>query len=121
MNSQPRPKGLLVFFYGGIACTQTLFYFSFRSFRKHQRERELAVSKSPPVYIFYHARSTDFQEKIESLNRLMAVVLRQQLVPEPCRHLGQSPSRHPRLGWRLSLAISLISIFLLWKKSLITG
>ena len=23
-----------------IACTQTLFYFSFRSFRKHRRARE---------------------------------------------------------------------------------
>ena len=54
-----------------LACTQTLFYFSFRSFRKHRRARKgereserlfstsytpyplaLAVSKSPAVFIF---------------------------------------------------------------------
>ena len=74
------------------ACTQTLFYFSFRSFRKHRHARErgehasaereeekyifsfphpypfaLAVNKAPAVFIFYHARSTDFEEKIEGL------------------------------------------------------
>ena len=27
----------------------------------------LAVSKSPAVFVFYHARSTDFEEKIEGL------------------------------------------------------
>ena len=63
-----------------LACTQTLFYFSFRSFRKHRRAREkgnlfsssptptplvLAVNNSPAVFIFYHARSTNFEEKIE--------------------------------------------------------
>ena len=70
------------------ACTQTLFYFSFRSFRKHRRacerserartsaEREkhyflvLVVYKSP-FFIFYHLRSTDFKEiNRGSLNRL---------------------------------------------------
>ena len=25
----------------------------------------LEVDKSPPVFVFYHARSTDFEEKIE--------------------------------------------------------
>ena len=50
-----------------VACAQTLFYFSFRSFRKHRRARErsesasfffplhyplaLMVYKSPVVYI----------------------------------------------------------------------
>ena len=40
-----------------LACTQTLFYFSFRSFGKHQRAR----------FIFYHARLTDFEKKMEGL------------------------------------------------------
>ena len=40
---------------------------------------------------------------------------------ESWRHTWrQSPSRHTRLDWRLSLAISLISIFLLWEKSVMT-
>ena len=42
-----------------------LFFFSFFS-KTSARARELAVSKSPPVYIFYHASYTDFEEKIES-------------------------------------------------------
>ena len=61
-----------------LACTQTLFYFSFRSFRKigerpsiffflHPYPLALAVNKSPSVFIFYHARSTVFEEKIEVL------------------------------------------------------
>ena len=63
------------------ACTQTLFYFSLRSFRKHRRAREkekiknvyfllphpyplaLVVNKSHAVFIFYHPRSTDFEKK----------------------------------------------------------
>ena len=71
------------------ACTQTLFYFSLRSFRKHRRAREkekiknvyfllphpyplaLVVNKSPPVFIFYHPRSTDFEKKGGSVNRLL--------------------------------------------------
>ena len=44
---------------GSLACIQTLFYFSFRSFQKHQRAREnpfaLAVNKSPEVYFLLHA------------------------------------------------------------------
>ena len=36
-----------------VTCTQTLFYFSFRYFRIPR--------------VFYHARSTDFEEKIEGL------------------------------------------------------
>ena len=39
-----------------LACTQTLFYFSFRSFRRHR-------SINPLRFIFYHARSTDFEKK----------------------------------------------------------
>ena len=54
-----------------VACTQTLFYFSFRSFGKHRRARErgarerkinnflillaLAVNKSPGDYFLSHA------------------------------------------------------------------
>ena len=68
-----------------LACTQTLFYFSYRSFRKHRGARERArtenkeLSSSPATtrlrwrsinplpFIFYHPRSTDFEEKIEGL------------------------------------------------------
>ena len=72
-----------------VACTHTLFYFSFRSFRKHLRackgartsaatrkkNKEL-FSSSPTTtrfcwwsinllrFIFYHLRSTDFEEKL---------------------------------------------------------
>ena len=66
----------------GLARTQTLPYFPFRSFRKHRRAREsiflfphpyplaLAVNKSHTVFIFYHARSTDWRENRGSVNRL---------------------------------------------------
>ena len=69
-----------------IACTQTLFYFSVRDSIIDERARKeskqslliffffphpyplpLVVSKSPAVFIFYHARSTDLKEKIEGL------------------------------------------------------
>ena len=43
-----------------LACTQTLFYFSFRSFRRHR-------SINPLRFIFYHARSTDFEKKNEGV------------------------------------------------------
>ena len=73
-----------------LACTQTLFYFSFRSLGKHRRarkrgehasesesEREARERKitsptptplrwrsiNPPRFTFYHARSTDFEDK----------------------------------------------------------
>ena len=77
-----------------LACTQTLFYFSFRSFRKHRWahelskrartsvEREKDSSSSTPTpscwrsinplrFIFYHARST-WRESRGSVNRLLA-------------------------------------------------
>ena len=46
-----------------VACTQTLFYFSFRAFGKHRRARQranpypfaLAVNKSPAVYFLSRA------------------------------------------------------------------
>ena len=41
-----------------IACTQTLFYLSFPLRRR---------SINPPRFFFYHARSTDFEDKIEGL------------------------------------------------------
>ena len=57
-----------------IACTQTSFYFSFRSFRIHQREQERGehVSESERgarerKIIVYHARSKDFEDKVEGL------------------------------------------------------
>ena len=68
-----------------LACTQTLFYFSYRYFGKHRGARERArkenkeLSSSPTTtrlrwrsinplpFIFYHPRSTDFEEKIEGL------------------------------------------------------
>ena len=43
----------------GLACTETLLYFSLRSFQKHRRARSR--------FIFFHPRSTDFEEKIEGL------------------------------------------------------
>ena len=46
-----------------VACTQTLFYFSFRSFGKHRRVRERGEHASEAN----HTRSTDFEEKIEGL------------------------------------------------------
>ena len=53
------------------ACTQTLFYFSFRSFFSFSSASidplAMAVNKSQAVFIFYHGRSTDFEEKIEGL------------------------------------------------------
>ena len=33
----------------------------------HPEPLPLAVSKSPAVFVFYHARSMDFEEKIEGL------------------------------------------------------
>ena len=60
-----------------VACKQTLFYFSFRSVQKHRRARERSErarkktlrlrSINLPRFIFYHARSTDFEEKIDGL------------------------------------------------------
>ena len=61
---------------GSLACIQTLFNFSFRSFQKHRRARERSErattpvhwrSINPPKFIFYYARSTDFEEQIEGL------------------------------------------------------
>ena len=65
--------------YVWIAFIQTLLYFSFRCFGKHRRARERKMKKTSifffahpypfalGVNIFYHARSTDFEEKIEGL------------------------------------------------------
>ena len=58
-----------------LACTQTLFYNSFRSFQKHrrarrarERARSLALAVNKPLrFIFYHPRSNDYEEKIEGL------------------------------------------------------
>ena len=46
-----------------------IFLFVLRSFRKHTmcETRCRAVNKSPRVFVFYHVRSTDFEEKIEGL------------------------------------------------------
>ena len=84
---------MLTFF---LACTQysTVQYSTFRSFGKHRRARERGEHASererkinndrlfsssptttllrwrsinPPRFIFIHARSTDFEEKIEGL------------------------------------------------------
>lgn len=49
-----------------LACTQTLLYFSFR-FRKRLLPPRLPPcaggQQIPTVFIFYHARSTNFEEK----------------------------------------------------------
>ena len=62
-----------------LACTQTLFYFSFSSFRKLRRERSARKKYNvffshPSAVYFYHALSTDFEEKIEGLNRLIMAI-----------------------------------------------
>ena len=55
-----------------VACTQTLFYFSFRSFGKHRQARERGEHSINPLrFIFYHACSTVFQENRGSVNRLL--------------------------------------------------
>ena len=65
-----------------LACTQTLFYFSFRSFQKQRRTREpsqrarnhplaLAVNKSPAVYILSPALDGLRRENRGSVNRLL--------------------------------------------------
>ena len=77
-----------------LACTQTLSYFSFRSFRKHRRAKRACENKqgaregkikkgffsssptptplrwrsiNPLRLVFYNARSTDFEKKLEGL------------------------------------------------------
>ena len=59
-----------------LACTQTLFYNSFRSLKKksaseesaRERARILALAVNKPLrFIFYHPRSNDHEEKIEGL------------------------------------------------------
>ena len=64
-----------------VACTQTLFHFSFRSFQKHRRAPQQSKrartsptttplrwrSINPLRFKFYHPRSTDFEENIEGL------------------------------------------------------
>ena len=69
-----------------LACTHHCLIFLFvcfenigeRSSEASERENEkiffpylhslaLVINKSPAVFIFYHARSTDFEEKIEDL------------------------------------------------------
>ena len=80
----PTPRGVMctvgVQILKKWACTQTLLHFSFRSFGKHGRSRERGEHASEasehllrwrsinsPRFIFYHARSKDFEEKIEDL------------------------------------------------------
>ena len=69
-----------------VACTKTLFYFSFRSFRKHRRACErarasagffphhyslaLAVNKSPVVYILSPSLDGPLRENRGSVNWL---------------------------------------------------
>ena len=57
-----------------VACTQTLFYFSFRALENIGVRDSKGTptplrwrSINPPRFIFYHARSTDFEDKIEGL------------------------------------------------------
>ena len=46
-----------------LACTQTLFYFSFPSFQKHRRAPLCWRSINPALqFIFYHLRSTSVRE-----------------------------------------------------------
>ena len=52
---------------GSLYTVVVLFFFSFFSLLRHPYPLALAVNKSPAVFIFYHARSMDFEEKIEGL------------------------------------------------------
>ena len=65
MNSHGSSKGSSCFLLWrySLYADNVLFFFS----KTSARARELAVNKSSPVYISYHARPTDFEEKIESL------------------------------------------------------
>ena len=78
----------LISFGTGIACTQTLSYFSFRSFGEHRRAREwgehasarkkkknhpypfaLAVNKSPAVYLLSRALEGLWRENRGAVNK----------------------------------------------------
>ena len=51
-----------------LACTRRGFIFLFvfeNFFFPHPYPLALTVNKFPTVFIFYHARSTNFEEKIE--------------------------------------------------------
>ena len=48
-----------------LACT--LFFSFFASTEAKLYPLALAVNKSPAVFIFYHTRSTDFEEETEGL------------------------------------------------------
>ena len=52
---------------GSLYTDVVLFFFSFFSPLPHTYPLALAVNKSTAVFIFYHARSMDFEEKIEGL------------------------------------------------------
>ena len=97
-----------------VACTKTLFYFSFRSFRKHWRTCEsartstgffphhyslaLTVNKSPVVYILSPSLDGPLRENRGSVNRLTQKLKRFQNSIYPSRkstltftsHLGQN-------------------------------
>ena len=52
---------------GSLYTDVVLFFFSFFPLLPHPYLLALAVNKSSAVFIFYHARSMDFEEKIEGL------------------------------------------------------
>ena len=83
-EQMPTPRGVMctvgVQILKKLTCTQTLFHFSFRSFGKtwaFARAKRAKQARTPlhwrsinsQRFIFYHARSTAFEEKIEGLWR----------------------------------------------------
>ena len=52
---------------GSLYTDVVLFFFSFFSLLPHPYPLALSVNKFPVVFIFYHVRSMDFEEKIEGL------------------------------------------------------
>ena len=97
-----------------LACTPTLFHFSFRSFRKHRRARErsdcartsakreiekFSFSPTPTLlhwrsinllwFTSYHPRSTDFKDKIEGLRTGLSNADIMFLVPNRLKELSE--------------------------------
>ena len=97
-----------------LACTQTLFHFSFRSFRKHRRARErsdcartsaereiekFSFLPTPTLlqwrsinllwFTSYHPRSTDFKDKIEGLRTGLSNADLMFLVPNRLKELSE--------------------------------
>ena len=97
------------FFLHRIACTPTLFYFSFCSYFL-----ALVVNKSPyPLrFTFYHPRSTDFwRGSRESVNRLLVSKTERFLDFSKPFHSSISPiGPLNRPKWQISLPFNILKL-----------